>query len=115
MYEGVTDGAVNIAVEAVVNGKVVLATPDTFPAFLAGEAGHLVDFAADAIDALAGIVRDWDRAKARAEARRDTYLETHSSARFAATLCAPNERIDTDIVPGMHRYQDRTAWRRLVS
>ena len=103
-----------IAVEAVAAGKNCIVTPDTFPAFIVGDAGVEVDFSANAADAIEQLMESRHSFRARASARRSWYLEAFSGPNFVRTLMQPTGQVDTHIVPGTRRYTDPVPWQNLI-
>ena len=67
-----------IAVEAVSLGKLVIATPGTFPAWVAGEAALLANDAGDASRAIIDVLGNKELYMARAKARMHDYLNSVS-------------------------------------
>jgi len=104
-----------IAVEAVVAGKNLIVTPDTFPAYIAGDAGVGVSFEESAIEALQRISADRDLYQERASARRNWYLESHSSRDFAEALIQATSGSESQHGTLSNRYHDPGPWQRLIS
>jgi hypothetical protein len=75
-----------IAVEAISFGNIIIATPDSFPAQIAEEAGVLAEGAIEIARAILTIHQDTDVYRRRANKRRIRYMRSHSAANYIATI-----------------------------
>ncbi len=71
-----------IAVEAVTFGKIIIASPETFPAYVAGDAAVLASNAGEVANAIISISQDKSFYLNRAVARQKKYLKENTSERY---------------------------------
>ena len=104
-----------IAVEALLNGAILLATKGTFPEYIGGEAAVGVGQSERLIDGLEHIVENFDTLAERAQERRQWYLETHSNKAFYdnIVLTTPGT-VETATAAEKFFVEDSTQWQSLV-
>jgi len=103
-----------IAVESIISDTTVVTTEDTFPAFLAGDAGVAVPWGESPVPAILGVLNHIDRYRTAAQERREWYLHAHSASVFANKVSAGGTPVDATMIAGQPRYEDTTQWRRLI-
>lgn len=75
-----------IAVEAVTFGKIIIATPETFPAYVAEDAAVLASNAMEVAKAIISISQDKEFYSKRASVRQKKYLKKNSSKAYVKSM-----------------------------
>ncbi len=104
-----------IAVEAVLSEATIIATQNTFPAFLSGDAGIQISDASEIVDAITRVARNRKGYQIAARARRQWYLNQYGSEAFVNALVRHKcQDINTTHAFATHKFEDSTRWRRLI-
>jgi len=77
-----------VAVEAVTFGKVIIATPGTFPAYVAEDAAVLASNAAEVAQAIVEVSRNKETYMKRAKSRKERYFQENSSEEYVKLISA---------------------------
>lgn len=104
-----------IAVEAILSEATIVTTRNTFPAYIAGNSGVHVAGPSEIPDAIAFICSNLKQFRSRAHARKQWYLDNHGGKKFVDNITHPKGiEIESSIVPGLHKYADKTVWKELI-
>ncbi len=77
-----------IAVEAISSAKIVIVSPDTFPAEIAGEAGLHASDANEIVEKLMSITNDYKKYAMASKKRMKEYNQSHSASAYIDILWA---------------------------
>lgn len=103
-----------IAVETVLVAATAVVTPETYPAYVAAEAGVAVEYEESAADAVRAVLADRVGHRQRAVARRSRYLVEHGAGAFLRRFASVHAQAGVVPAPEEPRVEDATVWRRLA-
>ena len=96
-----------IAVEAVAFGKIIIATPETFPAYVAEDAAVLASNSEEVANAIISISQNKEFYSKRANERQKKYLEENSGKKYFEMMRKRVIKLSNNIITKESNIQER--------